>query len=227
MWSTLAYLVFRKIKSPTYCAKAQEYTLAHCLLAPLKKFPSSDANPVQSPLEELCAPCVPSGTWGNHPHSAVPQNRQAPWLPSVGPVWPVSIPGGERPVPARSGAGLGHTGPSLAERKENDPARKAVASADGEYASVRLPIRLTVSPKTSSGERCEKQAGERPGVAGASPAGSPRPAEPVVPGFLPGPTTRKIRGRLGGLGVTTGVRNTKFPGGKPFFRVSPPGSTKG
>ena len=72
---------------------------------------------------------------------------------------------GERPAPARSGGGLGHTGPSLAERKENDPARKAVASADGEYASVRLPIKHMVSPKTSSGERCEKQAGERPGVA--------------------------------------------------------------
>lgn len=72
---------------------------------------------------------------------------------------------GERPASARSGAGLGHTGPSLAERKENDPARKAVASADGAYASVRLPIKHMVSPKTSSGERCEKQAGERPGVA--------------------------------------------------------------
>ena len=77
----------------------------------------------------------------------------------LGPRW------GNGPVPARSGAGLGHTGPSLAERKENDPARKAVASADGEYASVRLPIKHMVSPKTSSGERCEKQAGERPGVA--------------------------------------------------------------
>ena len=72
---------------------------------------------------------------------------------------------GNGPAFARSEAGLGHTGPSLAERKENDPARKAVASADGEYASVRLPIKHMVSPKTSSGERCEKQAGERPGVA--------------------------------------------------------------
>ncbi len=74
---------------------------------------------------------------------------------------------------------------------------------------------------------CDSQAGQRLGVAGASPAGSPRPAEPVVAGFLPSSTTKKIRGRLGSLGVTIGVRNTKFPGGKPFFRVSPPGSTKG
>ena len=72
---------------------------------------------------------------------------------------------GERTVPARSGAGLGHTEPSLAEKKENIPPRKAAASVEGAYASFRLPIRRVVSPKTSSGERCEKQAGERPGVA--------------------------------------------------------------
>lgn len=81
--------------------------------------------------------------------------------------------------------------------------------------------------KTSSGERCEKQAGERPGVAGASPAGSPRPAEPVVPGFFPGVNFPIFRGRFGGLGVTDGVRKQEFPGSKPFLRVSPPGSTKG
>ena len=115
MWSTLAYLVFRKIKSPTYCAKAKEYTLAHCLLAPLKKFPSSDANPVQSPLAELCAPCVPSGTWENHPQPSSYKTTQgprfAPRKPRVAgfcPRW------GKRPL-ARSGAGLGPTGASLAE----------------------------------------------------------------------------------------------------------------
>ena len=111
---------------------------------------------------------------------------------------------GERTRPRPFRGDLGPTGPSLAERKET-----------------------ASSPGLGKIWGCDSQAGERPGVAGASPAGSPRPAEPVVPGFLPGSTTRKIRGRLGGLGVTTGVRNRKFPGGKPFFRVSPPGSTKG
>lgn len=111
---------------------------------------------------------------------------------------------GERPVPARSGAIWAPQGP-VWQKGKKPPTTPGLGRIWG----------------------CDSQAGERPGVAGASPAGSPRPAEPVVPGFLPGPTTRKIRGRLGGLGVTTGVRNTKFPGGKPFFRVSPPGSTKG
>ena len=63
---------------------------------------------------------------------------------------------GERPVPARSGAGLGPTGASLAEKKENSPPRKAAASVDGAYASFRLPIRRAVSPKTSRGVK-EKQ----------------------------------------------------------------------
>ena len=116
MWSTLAYLVFRKIKSPTYCAKAKEYTLAHCLLAPLKKFPSSDANPVQSPLAELCAPCVPSGTWGNHPQPGRPAKpRKPPVRPQEARFSRFPPQMGERPVPARSGAGLGPTGASLVE----------------------------------------------------------------------------------------------------------------
>ena len=111
---------------------------------------------------------------------------------------------GNGPVPARSGAIWAPQGP-VWQKGKKPPTTPGLGRIWG----------------------CDSQAGERPGVAGASPAGSPRPAEPVVPGFLPGSTTRKIRGRLGGLGVTTGVRNRKFPGGKPFFRVSPPGSTKG
>ena len=205
MWSTLAYLVFRKIKSPTYCAKAQEYTLAHCLLAPLKKFPSSDANPVQSPLAEFCVPCVPSGTWGNHPHSAVPQNRQAPWLPPVGPVWPVSAPGGGtahlRPVRGRFGPHRGEFG-----RKKRKPPTLPVG---GRFGGVK------------------KEQVKGPGSPEASRAGSLRPAEPSVPGFFPGVNFPVFRGRFGGLGVTDGVRKQEFPGGKPFFRMSPPGSAKG
>lgn len=99
---------------------------------------------------------------------------------------------------------LGPTGPSLAERKETNH-----------------------HPGLGRIRGCDSQAGERVWVGEPPTPGSPRPAEPVVPGFLPGPTARKIRGRLGGLWVTTGVRNTKIPGGKPFLRVSPPGSTKG
>ena len=76
---------------------------------------------------------------------------------------------GNGPVPARSGAGLGHTEPSLAERKENGPTWKTAHNVDSEYVGVWLPARRVVSPKTSSGERCEKQAGERPGVAGGVP----------------------------------------------------------
>ena len=66
-----------------------------------------------------------------------------------------------------------------------------------------------------------------PGSLEASRAGSLRPAEPVVEGFFPGVNFHVFRGRFWGLGVTDGVRKAKFPGGKPFFRVSPPGSTKG
>ena len=73
----------------------------------------------------------------------------------------------------------------------------------------------------------KKQQVKGPGSPEASRAGSLRPAEPVVPGFFPGVNFPIFRGRFGGLGVTDGVRKQEFPGGKPFFRVSPPGSAKG
>lgn len=88
------------------------YTFCPCTHA---DFPASDANSPPSPLAEFCVPCVPSGTGGTLLSQPSHKTTQAPWLPPVGPVCPVSIPGGERPVPARSGAGLGPTGPSLAE----------------------------------------------------------------------------------------------------------------
>ena len=65
-----------------------------------------------------------------------------------------------------------------------------------------------------------------PGSPEASRAGSLRPAEPSVTGFFPGVNFPIFRGRFGGLGVTDGVRKQEFPGGKPFLRVSPPGSAK-
>ena len=88
------------------------YTFPSCVHV---DFPASDANPANSPLAEFCVPCVPSGTWENHPQPSSYKTTQGPCSPPVGPVWPVSIPGGERPVPARSGAGLGPTGASLVE----------------------------------------------------------------------------------------------------------------
>ena len=138
------------------------YALPPCTLG---KALASDANPAPSPLAEFCVPCVPSGTGGPPTVSRPTKPRKAQIRPQEARFGRFPPQVGERPVPARSGGGLGHTGLSLAERKENSPARKAAASANEEYASVRLPIRHTGSPKTSSGERCEKRAGERPGVA--------------------------------------------------------------
>ena len=97
------------------------YTLCSCSRV---DFPASDANPVHPPLVEFCAPCVPSGTWGNHPHSAVPQNRQAPWLPPGGPVWPVSAPGGGN---ARPRLVRGRFGPHRGEfGRSHRRSRKAI-----------------------------------------------------------------------------------------------------
>ena len=158
------------MKSPTYCVKAKEYTLAHCLLAPLKKFPSSDANPVQSPLAELCAPCVPSGTWGKHPHSAVPQNRPrplfAPRKPRVAgfrPRWGNDPPSpGQRPVWATQGQVW------QKRKKTAQPGKQPPAQMENTPA-FDLPPGERFPQKISSGERCEKRAGERPGVAGGVP----------------------------------------------------------
>ena len=137
------------------------YALPPCTLW---KALASDTNPVP-PLAEFCVPCVPSGTGGPPTVSRPTKPPKAPVLPPGGPVWRFPPRVGERPAPARSGAGLGHTGPSLAERKENSPTRKTTASVTGEYASFRLSHQANGFPKTRSGERCEKRAGERPGVA--------------------------------------------------------------
>lgn len=141
------------------------YALPPCTLW---KALASDTNPVP-PLAEFCVPCVPSGTGGPATVSRPTKPPKAPVLPPGGPVWRFPPRVGERPAPARSGAGLGHTGPSLTERKENSPTRKTTASVTGEYASFRLSHQANGFPKTRSGERCEKRAGERPGVAGGVP----------------------------------------------------------
>ena len=141
------------------------YALPPCTLW---KALASDTNPVP-PLAEFCVPCVPSGTGGTLLSQPSHKTTQAPWLPPESPVWPVSIPGGERPAPARSGAGLGHTGPSLAERKENSPTRKTTASVTGEYASFRLPTRRMVSQKPEVVKGVKKEQVKGPG----SPTGVP------------------------------------------------------
>ena len=137
------------------------YALPPCTLW---KALASDTNPVP-PSSGILRPLRSFRHWGNSPQPTVPQNHASPLVAPRKPRVAGFHPRWGTTRPARTEAGSGHTGPSLAERKENDPARKAVASADGAYASVRLPIKHMVSPKTSSGERCEKQAGERPGVA--------------------------------------------------------------
>ena len=90
------------------------YALPPCTLW---KALASDTNPVP-PLAEFCVPCVPSGTGGPPTVSRPTKPPKAPVLPPGGPVWRFPPRVGERPVPARSGAGLGHTEPSLAEKKK-------------------------------------------------------------------------------------------------------------
>ena len=91
------------------------YTFPSCVPV---DFPASDANPVQSPLAELCVPCVPSDTETEKqpPQSQFPQNHPSPLLAPRRPVLAEFHPRwGNGPVPARSGACLGHTGANLAE----------------------------------------------------------------------------------------------------------------
>ena len=197
---TLAYLVFTGLKSSTSCVIFQECPMALCLLAPF--WEGSKERATTAPPWEVREGHTGPKLAGAKRRLFLTEQRRVS-SPCVGPCGRFPPQVGERPVPARSGAIWAPQGPVWQNEKKPPP----------------LPVRGEFGG--------DSQAGERPGVAGASPAGSPRPAEPVVAGFLPSSTDQKIRGRLGGLGVTIGVRNTKFPGGKPFFRVSPPGSTKG
>ena len=144
------------------------YALPPCTLW---KALASDTNPVP-PLAEFCVPCVPSGTETEKPppqsssHRTTQATLFAPRRPRTAgfhPRW------GNGPVPARSGAGLGHTGPSLAERKENSPTRKTTASVTGEYASFRLPTRRMVSQKPEVVKGVKKEQVKGPG----SPTGVP------------------------------------------------------
>ena len=124
--------------------------------------------------------------------------------PCVGPYGRFPPQVGKQPVLAHPGAIWGPQGPVW--QKEKKPPSLPVR---GEFGGVK------------------KKQVKGPGSLEASRAGSLRPAEPVVEGFFPGVNFPFFRGRFWGLGVTDGVRKAKFPGGKPFSRVSPPGSTKG
>ena len=136
-------------------------------------------------------------SWGNDPP---PPGQGAVWAPQ-GRVWQ------KEKKTAQPGKQL--------------PAQTANTSAFGFPLGERFPQK----PAVERGVKKEQVKG--PGSPEASRAGSLRPAEPSVPGFFPGVNFPVFRGRFGGLGVTDGVRKQEFPGGKPFLRVSPPGSTKG
>ncbi len=221
---TLAHLVSTTLKSSTSCVISQECSMALCLLAPFGKDQKNARQPLAAPARN--PPCVarcvgqacglvwekPSGA--KHRLFLTEKRRVSPPVrPVVADLDPRWGNDPSPPVPGRFGPHRGQFG-----RKKRKAPQGPVWQKEK---------KTPTTPGLGRIWGCDSQAGERPGVAGASPAGSPRPAEPVVAGFLPSSTTKKIRGRLGGLGVTTRVRNRKFPGGKPFLRVSPPGSTKG
>ena len=165
----ILYFVCCRSSSPAFCVTREEKCPTLSPLASLWISQQVTQIPPTPPLAEFCVPCVPSGTGGTLLSQPSHKTTQAPWLPPESPVWPVSIPGGERPAPARSGAGLGHTGPSLAERKENSPTRKTTASVTGEYASFRLPTRRMVSQKPEVVKGVKKEQVKGPG----SPTGVP------------------------------------------------------
>ena len=91
------------------------YTFPSCVPV---DFPASDANPVHFPLAKYCVPCVPSGTGikTQPPQSSSHRTTQAPMFGPQEALYSRFPPqAGERPASAWTGAGLGHTGASLAE----------------------------------------------------------------------------------------------------------------
>lgn len=216
---TLAHLVSTALKTSTSCVIFQECPMDLCLLAPFGKDQKDAQQPLHlgkpgkaapaqnPPCAGLCGGQAcglvrekPSGA--KHRLFLTEKRRVSPPVRACGrrfhPRW------GKQPVPVRSGAIWAPQGPVW--QKEKKPPTTPVG---GEFGGVK------------------KKQVKGPGSLEASRAGSLRPAEPVVEGFFPGVNFPFFRGRFWGLGVTDGVRKAKFPGGKPFSRVSPPGSTKG
>lgn len=137
-----------------------------------------------------------------------PQVGEHPSQPGQGPVWATQGPVWQKEK-------------KTAQPEKQPPAQTANMPAFDFPPGARFPQKPAVE------RGVKKQQVKGPGSPEASRAGSLRPAEPSVTGFLPGVNFPVFRGRFGGLGVTDGVRKQEFPGGKPFFRVSPPGSAKG
>ena len=116
-----------------------------------------------------------------------PKTAQGPCLPPEGPFWPVSTPGGgtTRPRPVR-----GRFGPHRAQfgrkkRKQSSPESSPPAQTANMPAFDFPPgARFPQKPAVERGVKKEQVKG--PGSPEASRAGSLRPAEPSVTGFLPG-----------------------------------------
>ena len=143
------------------------YTFPSCVPV---DFPASDANSAHSPLAEFCVPCVPSGTGGTLLSQPSHKTTQAPCSPPGGPFWPSFTPGGGTdPPPPGQGPVWATQGPVWQKRKKTaQPGKQPPAQMENTPA-FDLPPDERFPQKISSGERCEKTAGERPGVAGGVP----------------------------------------------------------
>ena len=195
-------------------------------------FTTSDASDAENrrPAALPYAGCAPysTGTEKQLSPSRSPQNRPRPRFAPRRPVLAGFHPrrGNDPPSP-----GQGQFGPHRAQfgRKE----RKQSTPESSRQRRRRMRQLLTFHQASGFSKNQQVVRGVKnkqvkgPGSLEASRAGSLRPAEPVVEGFFLGVNFHVFRGRFWGLGVTDGVRKRKFPGGKQFLRVSPPGSTKG
>ena len=201
------------------------YTFPSCVHV---DFPASDANPVHFPLVEFCVPCVPSDTGGTPPQPAVPQNHARPRFAPRRPVLAGFHPrwGNDPSQPGQGAVWATQGSVWQKEKKTAQPGKQPPAQTKNTPA-LGFPSGTRVPQKPAVVRGVKKEQVKGPGSLEASRAGSLRPAEPVVEGFFTGVNFPVFRGRFWALGVTDGVRKAKFPGGKPFSRVSPPGSTKG
>ena len=197
-----------------------------CVILKFKPFDAVFFNTAFSNTLRPCGLTFPRTT--RNRKSAVPQNRsrslfapRRPVLAGFYPRW------GNDPPPPGQGPVWATQGPVWQKEKKTVQPGKQPPAQTANMPAFDFPpgARFPQKPAVERGVKKEQVKG--PGSPEASRAGSLRPAEPSVTGFLPGVNFPVFRGRFGGLGVTIGVRNTKFPGDKPFLRVSPPGSTKG
>ena len=138
------------------------YTFPSCVPV---DFPASDANSAHSPPSGILRPLRSFRHWGNSPQPTVPQNHASPLVaprkPRVAgfhPRW-----GTTRPCPVR-----GRFGPHRAQfgrKKRKQPNPEDNRQRNRRIRQLSTSHQANGFPKTRSGERCEKRAGERPGVA--------------------------------------------------------------